>query len=296
MKIRNAVTTNPSEDESMEVLPSASVLEVWNPNLRVAVGTETMADEDDANSISIFDTIGGGFFSEGVTAKRIDAALRRIGNNDVVVNINSPGGIMFEGFTIYNLLKNHRGSVTVNVLGIAASAASVIAMAGDEIVMNTGSQMMIHNPAACICGDYRDFAEASQTLQGFRDSAIEIYAAQTSMSDAALRKLMDRETFMGSKEAVDKGFATTTQDIKTREAETGATNFVSDRSKLMGTLKVALAREGFTRKERSAMFQQLGFAASMTEQPAPAASMTGSPEGDLEVIQALKKLNETMKG
>lgn len=82
---------------------------------------------------------------EGVTAKRISAALRAIGEQDIVVNLNSPGGDMFEGLAIYNLLRAHSGKVTVNILGIAASAASIIAMAGDEIKMGRGAFLMIHN-------------------------------------------------------------------------------------------------------------------------------------------------------
>ncbi|TKA83994.1 Clp protease ClpP, partial [Sulfitobacter sp. 15WGC] len=77
--------------------------------------------------------IGGGDYGDGVTSKRIAGALRSIGERDVRVDINSPGGDFFEGVAIYNMLREHKAKVTVNVLGLAASAASVIAMAGDEI-------------------------------------------------------------------------------------------------------------------------------------------------------------------
>ena len=97
-------------------------------------------------TISIFDVIGeDGWTGGGVTAKRISAALRSIGNRDVIVRINSPGGDMFEGIAIYNLLRTHPAKVTVEVLGWAASAASIIAMAGDVIRMGLGSFMMVHN-------------------------------------------------------------------------------------------------------------------------------------------------------
>lgn len=102
------------------------------------------AKSDSDNVITIYDQIGDGIFYEGVTAKRIAAALRSIGEKDVVVNINSPGGNYFEGVSIYNLLAQHKGKVTVQVVGLAASAASVIAMAGDEILMGDGAFMMIH--------------------------------------------------------------------------------------------------------------------------------------------------------
>lgn len=100
----------------------------------------------------------------GVTAKRISAALRAIGNNDVVVNINSPGGDMFEGLAIYNLLRSHSGKVTVNILGIAASAASIIAMAGDEVQMGRGAFLMIHNCWAVGVGNRHDFAKLANDL------------------------------------------------------------------------------------------------------------------------------------
>lgn len=285
----------PGLEHGLEFVPSVDVFQLWNPNL-LAEPTNADAEEDD-NTISIFDAIGAGFFSEGVTAKRIDAALRRIGKRDVVVNINSPGGLMFEGITIYNLLKNHRGSVRVNVLGIAASAASVIAMAGDEIVMNRGSQVMVHNPMACMCGDYRDMADAVRILTGFRDSALEIYEGKTGLSASKLRKMLDDETFMTAQQAVDNGFATAVEDVPTREENRDGKR-VTTRAKAMGTLKVALAREGLTRKQRSAIFQELGLVASMTDEAHVAASMTGAPEEDTgaqELLAAIFDLTSTFK-
>lgn len=118
----------------------------WEPAVCAAAG-------DAANSISIYDSIGENWEGTGVTAKRISAALRSIGDKDVVVNVNSPGGDFFEGVAIYNLLREHAGKVTVRVLGVAASAASVIAMAGDEILMGDGSFLMIHNAWAVAVGN-----------------------------------------------------------------------------------------------------------------------------------------------
>ncbi len=113
-------------------------LERWEPEVRAA--------ESGDNAISIYDPIGENWEGTGVTAKRISAALRSIGQKDVVVNVNSPGGDFFEGVAIYNLLREHQAKVTVNVMGLAASAASVIAMAGDEVLMGDGSFLMIHTP------------------------------------------------------------------------------------------------------------------------------------------------------
>ncbi|EEF3733400.1 Clp protease ClpP [Salmonella enterica] len=118
-----------------ETLPSA--LDRWNGGIKAAA--------TDDNSISVFDVIGQDYWGEGVTAKRIAGALRAMNGADVTVNINSPGGDMFEGLAIYNLLREYQGKVTVKVLGIAASAASVIAMAGDDIQIGRGAFLMIHN-------------------------------------------------------------------------------------------------------------------------------------------------------
>lgn len=118
-----------------ETLPSA--LDRWDGGIKAAT--------TDDNSISVFDVIGQDYWGEGVTAKRIAGALRAMNGADVTVNINSPGGDMFEGLAIYNLLREYEGRVTVKVLGIAASAVSVIAMAGDDIQIGRGAFLMIHN-------------------------------------------------------------------------------------------------------------------------------------------------------
>lgn len=178
-----------------------SALDRWNPGVKAADGRE--AD----NTISILDVIGQDWFGEGVTAKRISAALRAIGKNDVVVNVNSPGGDYFEGLAIYNMLREHPAKVTVRVLGIAASAASVIAMAGDEIQIARAGFLMIHNTWVIAMGDRHQLRDVADWLEPFDQSAIDIYSARTGISAAELGKMLDRETWIGGSDAVDKGFA-----------------------------------------------------------------------------------------
>ena len=101
-----------------------AVLDKWNAGLAPKAA-------DEQGTISILDVIGSDMFGEGVTARRISAALRSIGDQDVMVDINSPGGDFFEGVAIYNALRAHPRKVTVRILGLAASAASVIALDGD---------------------------------------------------------------------------------------------------------------------------------------------------------------------
>lgn len=126
---------------------------------------------------------------------------------DVTVNINSPGGDMFEGLAIYNLLREYEGRVTVKVLGIAASAASIIAMAGDDIQIGRGAFLMIHNCWVYAMGNRHDFAELAQSLEPFDTAMADIYAARSGLDIAAVQKLMDTESYIGGSDAVAKGLA-----------------------------------------------------------------------------------------
>ncbi|MEQ5149174.1 head maturation protease, ClpP-related [Providencia stuartii] len=191
-----ALEDRPCASISYELKPKA--LDKWNSGIRAASSD---------NTISVLDVIGEDFWGEGVTAKRISSALRAIGNNDVVVNINSPGGDMFEGLAIYNLLRAHSGKVTVNILGIAASAASIIAMAGDEIQMGRGAFLMIHNCWAVGVGNRHDFAKLANDLAPFDKSMADIYVARSGQSDETVSQMMDNETYIGASDAIEKGFA-----------------------------------------------------------------------------------------
>ncbi|VFT21653.1 phage portal protein [Klebsiella pneumoniae] len=160
-----------------ETLPSA--LDRWDGGIKAAA--------TDDNSISVFDVIGQDYWGEGITAKRIAGALRAMNGADVTVNINSPGGDMFEGLAIYNLLREYEGRVTVKVLGIAASAASIIAMAGDDIQIGRGAFLMIHNCWVYAMGNRLDFAELALSLEPFDTAMADIYAARSGLDIAAFR-------------------------------------------------------------------------------------------------------------
>lgn len=180
-----------------ETLPSA--LDRWDGGIKAAA--------TDDNSISVFDVISQDYWGEGITAKRIAGALRAMNGADVTVNINSPGGDMFEGLAIYNLLREYEGHVTVKVLGIAASAASIIAMAGDDIQIGRGAFLMIHNCWVYAMGNRHDFAELAQSLEPFDTAMADIYAARSGLDIAAVQKLMDGESYIGGSDAVAKGLA-----------------------------------------------------------------------------------------
>ena len=137
------------------------------------------------------------------------------GSGDITVWINSPGGDCVAAAQIYNMLVGYKGNVTVKIDGIAASAASVIAMAGRTVLMSPVSMMMIHNPATVAFGDHTEMAKAIEMLEGVKNSIINAYALKTGMSRAKLSRLMDAETWMDATKAVELGFA---DDIITKNA------------------------------------------------------------------------------
>lgn len=129
------------------------------------------------------------------------------GSGDITVWINSPGGDCVAAAQIYNMLANYKGNVTVKIDGIAASAASVIAMAGSTVLMSPVSMMMIHNPATFAFGDHSEMEKAIEMLDGVKDFIINAYTLKTGMSRAKLSRLMDAETWMDATKAVELGFA-----------------------------------------------------------------------------------------
>lgn len=179
-------------------LPS-SAMERWNGSIKAA--------KPDDNSISIFDVIGADYWGEGVTASRIAGALRGLGGADVTVNVNSPGGDMFEGLAIYNLLREYDGKVTVKVLGLAASAASIIAMAGDEVQIGRGAFLMIHNCWVYAMGNRHDLGQIAADLEPFDKAMNDIYGARTGLDMTTIDAMMNAETYIGGSDAVEKGFA-----------------------------------------------------------------------------------------
>ena len=146
------------------------------------------------------------------------------GSGNITVWINSPGGDCVAAAQIYNMLMDYRGSVTVKIDGIAASAASVIAMAGTKVLVSPVSMLMIHNPATMAMGDAAEMQKAIAMLDEVKESIINAYEIKTGMSRAKLSHLMDAETWMDAHTAVDLGFA---DEIMTRPEVTGAENHVT---------------------------------------------------------------------
>ena len=143
-----------------------------------------------------------------VTANDFAKDLENLGGKDVTVRINSPGGDIFAAHAIHNQLRAYSGNVTVVIDGLCASAATVVAMAGNRILMPTNALFMIHNPAMGL-GDYYSVDELSKVinaLTGAKDSISAAYKKRCKLSEAELSRLMDEETWMGAQECLAKGF------------------------------------------------------------------------------------------
>ena len=146
------------------------------------------------------------WFDDDVTPQFFKDELMA-GSGDITVWINSPGGDCVAAAQIYNMLMDYKGNVTVKIDGIAASAASVIAMAGTKVLMSPVSMMMIHNPMTVAFGDSGEMQKAIEMLGSVKDSIINAYEIKTGLSRAKLSHLMDAETWMDANKAVELGFA-----------------------------------------------------------------------------------------
>lgn len=146
------------------------------------------------------------WFDDDVTPQLFKDELNA-GSGDITVWINSPGGDCVAAAQIYNMLSNYKGKVTVKIDGIAASAASVIAMAGDTVLVSPVSMLMIHNPATMAWGDHAEMQKAMDMLSEVKESIINAYVLKTGLSRPKLSHLMDAETWMDANKAVELGFA-----------------------------------------------------------------------------------------
>ena len=146
------------------------------------------------------------WFDDDVTPALFRSELNS-GTGDIVVWINSPGGDCIAAAQIYNMLMDYKGSVTVKIDGIAASAASVVAMAGTKVLMSPASLMMVHNPLTIAIGDSAEMRKAISMLDEVKESIINAYEIKTGMSRAKLAHFMDAETWLNANKAIEYGFA-----------------------------------------------------------------------------------------
>ena len=146
------------------------------------------------------------FWGDEITPQMFRDELNA-GEGDVTVWINSPGGNVFAAAEIYTMLKDYKGSITVKIDAIAASAASVVAMAGDTVQMSPVAMLMVHDPSTVAMGNTKDMEKAIEVLNEVKESIINAYAAKSGLSHARIANLMSNETWMNAKKAVELGFA-----------------------------------------------------------------------------------------
>ena len=223
---------------------SPRALDKWNPAIQAAV-------ENTSDTITVYGVIGEDWYGEGVTLKRIDAALRAIGERDVTVYINSPGGDMFEGIAIYHRLQEHSHKVTTKVLGMAASAASIVFLAGSTREVASSAFLMIHNCWTWLSGNRHYLRDIADDMEEFDAAMADLYAETSGQSAEDMAELMDDETYIRGKRAVELGLATgllSSNEVTERETEDAA------QANALKAMDVALAKGGMTRSERRELF------------------------------------------
>jgi ATP-dependent protease ClpP protease subunit len=275
MTIRKLPVKAFQRPQSYQFDAPAEALEQWKP----------FAAEASGDVISIYDVIGQDpWTGEGTTAKRVAGALRAIGQKPITVNVNSPGGDMFEGLAIYNLLVEHPAEVTVRVMGLAASAASIIAMAGDRIEMGLGSMLMIHNSWGLVMGNQNDMRAAADTFSEFDAAMADIYAARSGGKLKDIATMMDAETFMRAEVAIEKGFADATFEAPDYdEKDKGA-----DAKKARARLDAILAKTGMPRVERRALLREAAGTPRAADEAMPRAGLDLDKGAILRLIETLK--------
>jgi len=164
---------------------------------------EMKAEPQQTAAIAIYDDIG----AYGVTAKDFIAALGSISAPAIRLSINSPGGAVFDALAIFNALRQHPAEIMVDVIGVAASAASLIAMAGDRINMADNAFMMVHNPMSAAAGNAEDLRDLADTLDKIGASLVAIYSNRTGQTPEKIKELLAAETWLNAEEAIALGFA-----------------------------------------------------------------------------------------
>lgn len=160
--------------------------------------------------IWLYEQIGASFWGDGISAKSFQKELNGLGKvTNIDLRINSPGGDVFDGFAIYNMLQQHPATVDVYVDGVAASIASIIAMAGDTVKMAKNSMMMIHNPQGVAIGDENEMDRVKALLAQVKGNLTNTYVERTKNKADQVNAWMDDETWFSAEAAVEHGFADT---------------------------------------------------------------------------------------
>ncbi|MBU5214568.1 Clp protease ClpP [Bacillus oleronius] len=175
-------------------------------------------EETKTTNITIYGVIGYSWWGESFSATDIDNALNEAGSNDVVINLNSPGGDAYAGIAIYNRLRRHEGKVTVHVDGWACSAASLFPAAADETIMGLGAMIMIHQASSVVWGTKTEMKKEADVLNELEEGIIDIYMTKAKLSREEIREMVDAETWFSAKKAVEIGFASKVESAESEES------------------------------------------------------------------------------
>jgi ATP-dependent Clp protease, protease subunit len=167
-----------------------------------------MLIDRETKEIYVYGPIGGSFWEDGITAELMVAALSQMGDSRVTIRINSPGGVADEGIAIYNALRRHKGGVDTVIDSVAASAASIIALAGEKRTTAKGGKWMIHRALTFAIGNYSEMLKVANTLKKYDESLVEIYGEYMDADASEIESLMDEETWYTGSEAIAAGLGT----------------------------------------------------------------------------------------
>lgn len=192
-----------------------------SPWARIDLPTRPLAQSDAPTKaeLHIYQAIGYDPWGEGISARQLAQQISELDVDAIDVYINSPGGDAWDGIAIMNALRRHRATVTVTVDALAASAASVIAMAGDHVVMNRGAELMIHEASGCVWGDAEEMRKTASVLDKLCESYADAYAARAGGDRDTWREAMRAETWYTAEEAVEAGLADEWVDAPSAEAD-----------------------------------------------------------------------------
>ena len=239
-------------------------------------------------TITMFDIIGEDFWSGGgVTAKKVAAQLRAIGDRPVEVQINSPGGDMFEGIAIYNVLREHQQEITVRIMGMAASAASIIAMAGDRIEIGAASFVMIHNCWVLAMGNQNDMRELADWLEPFDQAMVDLYAQRSGEDAEQIAAWMDKETYMSGQQAIERGFADGLLPADATEIDPEAQAAAKDANDLRA-IELTLVKAGNTRSQARARINNIKGTPGAVQTATPGAGSTDWRQSAADLLASMR--------
>lgn len=270
----------PWEKLNIKFETTITAMERHNPEIQAAANADEVA-------INIYSTIGEYGDGQGMTAKIVSSILRQNPGKAITVNINSPGGDFFEGVAINTLLSSHDAPVNINIVGIAASAASVIAMAGDTIEMGEAAYIMIHNAWTVTVGDKNTMEKAAEMLTQFDGSMAELYSKASGVPIADIENMMNDETWLSANDSIAKGFATGLMDKKNLSVDSTAK---SSHTIALRKLDISLAKVGMPRSERRALIKEFSNTPSAVEN-----ATQNAGNDNTEINNSLKELIINMK-